>query len=571
MKHRRLLFFILLFAALIRLFLLNSFPTGISNDELHFVLNAKSVFLQFTDLARSGWNPLSFQTIPQEASSELPFLLAAPFIGPLPLSLFWSKLFYVLISLTTIFLTYKITLILINPKIALISAAVFTLNPWSVYVGKTAFDAPIALCFFLLFIYLALILRGWKLLLSLFPALIGFYSYIGTKVIFIPLVLIVSYFSFHFRKKARILPYLVLVFGSLFIVIFYYLNIQKSSVLNRFSELISPNNPQILYQSQTDKNLSLRSPFKPIFSSPVAVLFRQSFSKYLNNFSPDVLFLTGDHTYLVSLWQHGYFYYLDALFLLLGLIYLFWKQRNVFLLLIGLILISPIPEAIRIDRIPAYAFHSVLQYPFLIILISAGIYFTLNSIPKLKYPLLFAYTILFLNFIDIYFFRYPIFQSEGFNFSRRLLSRYLSLESTKSPIISVLAKEPESLFRNYLFFNNQITRGNLNQISETYQHSQKRQHFVWENILITSNLADINPQGVVISDIDITDPKYLSSDKFSIARLSDPGKIFNIYRGITCSSTKLDPFTHNLNFTDFNLEFLPENQFCQKFIIKTFD
>ena len=68
--------------------LLNSFPTGISNDELHFVLNAKSVFLQFTDLARNGRNPLSLQTIPQEASSELTFLLAAPFIDSLPLSTF---------------------------------------------------------------------------------------------------------------------------------------------------------------------------------------------------------------------------------------------------------------------------------------------------------------------------------------------------------------------------------------------------------------------------------------------------------------------------------------------------
>ena len=93
MKQPCLLFFILLFAALIRLFLLNSFPTGISNDELHFVLNAKSVFLQFTDLARNGWNPLSLQTIPQEASSELTFLLAAPFIGSLPLSLFGASYF----------------------------------------------------------------------------------------------------------------------------------------------------------------------------------------------------------------------------------------------------------------------------------------------------------------------------------------------------------------------------------------------------------------------------------------------------------------------------------------------
>lgn len=571
MKQHYLIIIILIFAAIIRLVFLNSFPTGISNDELHFVLNAKSVFLKFTDLAKSSWSPLSLQTIPGESSSELPFILASTLVGPLPLSLLWSKTFYVLISLFSIFLTFKITAALINPKIALISAAVFALNPWSVYVGRTAFDAPVALCFFLLFIYLSLILRGWKILLSLLPALIGFYSYIGTKVIFIPLVLIVALFSYSYKKKSPFLPYLILILSSFLVVAFYYLNIQKSSASNRFSELISVSNPEIQYLSSASKNLSLRSPFKAVFSSPPAVLFRQSLGKYLNNFSPDILFLTGDHTYMVSLWQHGYFYYLDAVFLLLGIIYLFWRQRKVFYFLFSLILISPIPEAIRIDKIPAFAFHSVLEYPFLIILISAGIYFILISLPKLKYLLLISYFILFLNFVDIYFFRYPVYQSEGFSFSRRLLSRYLSLESIKSPKISILAKEPESVFRNFLFFNNLVNRKNIAQINQIYQHSRNRQFFVWENILITSDLNDINPKDTIITDRDISDPLYLSPDKFSIVRLSDPGEIFKIYRGSTCLNTKLDPFTHNLNLTDFDIENMTEDKFCQKFIVKVFD
>ena len=100
-------------------------------------------------------------------------------------------------------------------------------------------------------------------MISFPPPLSAFIAILAPKVIVIPLVLIVfPIFPFISQKKSQILPYLVFSLWQPFIIIFYYLNIQKSSALNRFSELISPNNPQILYQSQTDKNLSLRSPLQ---------------------------------------------------------------------------------------------------------------------------------------------------------------------------------------------------------------------------------------------------------------------------------------------------------------------
>ena len=45
-----LLTLILLLSAIVRLIFLNKIPTGINNDELHFVLNAKSIFYGFTNI-----------------------------------------------------------------------------------------------------------------------------------------------------------------------------------------------------------------------------------------------------------------------------------------------------------------------------------------------------------------------------------------------------------------------------------------------------------------------------------------------------------------------------------------
>ena len=105
MKPRLQLIIILTTALFLRIFWLNIIPAGITNDELHFVLNAKSVFLNFSNLA-NNWNPLSLKTIPHESSSELSFLLLSPLIGPLPLNLFTSRLTGAILGTLTVFILY---------------------------------------------------------------------------------------------------------------------------------------------------------------------------------------------------------------------------------------------------------------------------------------------------------------------------------------------------------------------------------------------------------------------------------------------------------------------------------
>lgn len=543
---------ILLFGLFLRLFWLNKFPTGITNDELHFVLNAKAVWLNGTDI-RAQWHPLSFTTIPHETSSEIPFLLISPIIGPLKLSLFNARLPYVIISVLTILFLYLLTKKLLGEKVAFFVALVSAINPWSIYVSRTSFDAPLAIFFFVLSLYLLTVLKKRKILFAFIPLALGFYSYIATKVIFLPFVFI-SLIYFHLKNRRFLKHYLVLFFLCLLITLRYFLIISQSST--RLAEIASPFSPKIALDVDLERSQLISSPLTPIFSNKITLYLRHFITKYLNNFSPKVLFLNGDETFYVSLWQHGYFYYVDLFFLILGLLILFRTNRVLCFFIICLILISPIPGAIRADKMSAFAFHSALQYPLFFILLGIG----LSRLPKKFYlPIFIIYLISLLNFYYIYFFRYPIYQPEGFNLSSRLIAKYLAYESPFRRRIFVLTPEPEVLFRNYLFYSN-------NFIPQTTENI-----FDIQNITFTSNPQNINlsPEDTLIAHHSINLPPAINdTPKITLPRLSDNFALYKVHQPHTCSQEHLASHTPVYTLKDFDLDRLSVSLFCQKFFIK---
>lgn len=546
-----------------RTLFLDRFPTGITNDELHFVLNAKAVFYRFSNMA-GNWSPLSLTTIPGETSSELPFFITAPFIGLFPTNLFTARLPYVLFGTISLLFIFLIAKKITNHKLAIIAALITAINPWFFYVTRTSFDAPLALMFFLIGIYLVLT-RPQKIYLSLIPLILGFYSYIGTKTIWPLLIIILCLYSYFISKRKHLRPHLIfLVLGIIFFTTYALNNLSSS----RTSELWIPSSSKIASQVFSEKNQSLQNPLKPLITNNYTVYLRNFLEKYLNNFSPDILFTTGDHTFMVSLWKHGYFYYPEFILIIAGIIYFYIHYRPVLYLLLSLIAISPIPEAIRSDTIPAYAFHSAFQYPFLYILIAGGIFLISNSLKNktINYLLVFIYLLSFINFLDIYFFKYPIYQPEGFNFSRRVVSRYLFFEKQKTtkPII-FLTPEPDNAFRNYLFYNNLYTYLNYDTVKAIYQLDRNPIEF--DGLIFTNNDRQYNNSltQTFIVDQQLTGRSF-SSNSMLIKHLSDNHRLFAIYNGSTCQNQPLDSFAHNLNLFDLNIESLPENLFCQKFI-----
>lgn len=556
---------LLILSSFSRVLFLDRFPTGITNDELHFVLNSKAVFYRFTNMA-GNWSPLSLNTIPGETSSELPFLVVAPFVGPFPTNLLTARLPYVLFGTISLLFIFLIVQKISNKQLALTASLVAAVNPWFFYVTRTSFDAPLALMFLLAGVYLA-ITRPQKIYLSLIPLIFGFYCYIGTKTIWPLLITILCLYSYFTSKKRHLFAHLTFLFLGLTFFTFYS---QKNFSSSRIGELWFPSSAKITAQVSAERNQSLQNPLKPLITNNYTVYLRNFLEKYLNNFSPDIFFITGDHTFMISLWKHGYFYHLEFLLMIAGIIYFYIHHRSVLYLLLSLIAISPIPEAIRSDTIPAYAFHSALQYPFLSILISGGIFLLSNSLKNktASYLIIFIYSLSLINFLDIYFFKYPVFQPEGFNFSRRIISRYLFFKKqiTNQPVI-FLTPEPDSAFRNYLFHNNLYLPSNYDLIKTIYHNGGNPIEF--DGITFTNKDRQFgdSPTKTVVVDQQLTNRSFSPSAVY-INHLGDNHRLFAIYNDSVCQDQSLDTFAHNLNLFDLNIESLPKIDFCSKYISK---
>lgn len=571
LKNKLILISILALALFLRLVYLDRIPTGISNDEYYFILNAKSVFYNFLSLFKNGWDYQVFQSIFSGINSETSILIMAPILGLLPSTLFFARLPYVLIGLLTIILIFKITLKNTrNINIAILVALLSAINPWSIYVNRTSFDAPVALLFFLLTFYLQSFTNSRLIILSALTSFLAFNGYIGTKVIYLPFMLLGTFYSWkyiHRQKYTR--SFIFVAIFSILVTVSFILNLNSSITGNRRSELVYPSSVSIVSEAITSQNQSLITPFKNLFSSRYFIYLKTFIDKYLYNFSTDILFLDGDHTFMISLWKMGYFYYIDLFLIILGVIYLFNHHRHFLSLLIFSILLSPIPEAIRLDKIPAYAFHSAFQYPFLLIILGSGAYYAWHLLHQKIFRLIFVliYLILFLNFVDLYFYKYPVYQSEGFFMSRQILSQFLQLESAKSDSIMVITSEPEAVYRNYLYFSKQYNYQNYQQISSEYTLHPGARYFEWGNITITDQSPETRKKDTVyIIDNYISNYPFSSEKHLTISTLGDHLPIYKIYFSQSCVSLSLSDDLKKLTMTDLGLDKLSLTDFCQKFV-----
>lgn len=150
------------------------------------------------------WSPISLTPVTDEfPQAELPYLIVAPFIGALPLSLEFSKIPYVITGVCFVLLLFLIAKKLFGKNEALIVGLAAAINPWSLFFSRTAYEAPLAIFFYLFSFYLLLIAKGRYILAIFIPMFIGFYSYMGTKLLFLPFIMISIFYSWYYINKKK--------------------------------------------------------------------------------------------------------------------------------------------------------------------------------------------------------------------------------------------------------------------------------------------------------------------------------------------------------------------------------
>jgi hypothetical protein len=282
-----------------------------------------------------------------------------------------------------------------------------------------------------------------------------------------------------------------------------------------------------------------------------------------------VLFLHGDPKRIFTLYEHGFFYPLDAVFLLIGFGALFTTNKRVLKLLAALILIAPIPT-LASNEWTSYASRSYLLQPLLLILIGTGIAYAFKAIRLrniFSIGIIIFYGISYAYFSSVYFLRNPIANSESSNVSARIMTLYANHEISQGKNIIVISDNPETPLKQYTFYTNGFTRSNAHQYANMFTDKKFE---LGKFLTVACITPDDIPENTTLiiegNPVCKTIPRV--GHQFVIPLLADAGTVYTIYQGETCSHQKLERFPHDIAFSDFSLEKLPEQRFCEKFIIQ---
>jgi hypothetical protein len=362
----------LVFVFMLRVIFLNRFPIGITHDELNYIFSAKSLFL--THSFPPGTAPAIFPTKMANFNvtiAEVPTFFLAPFIGPIDFSLFFSRVAGAFLSTAIALVIFLIVRHFTGRRnIAYVCLLLAAINPWAFLMGRTIFEVNFFVAFFLWGFWVLVKNKGWKIFFALPLYLVGFFSYTGGQVSFyLFMVVTLIYHLFVYKKRERNKKaYLVFFLVVTTIFLGYFLTVfRNQSFIARGREIYLPAKPEIVQIVDEERQLSVPSGINKLFINKATVFFSGFLNKYFNAFSVNNLFLKGESRAAFSFQEHGTFYFIDLVFIIFGLCYLFTINLKAWFFVLAVIMVSPLTSGFNVVEY-SYSQRAGLMYPFLIIL-----------------------------------------------------------------------------------------------------------------------------------------------------------------------------------------------------------
>lgn len=400
MKYSKLyLLLIIFFGFIIRVIFIDKYPPSLNWDEVSHGYNAYSIL----KTGKDEWGnimPVIFRCF-GDYKLPLYIYLTVPSVLFFGLNSFSVRLISILAGTLIPVAIYLILKKIFpnNPKFSLLGAAIISFSPGTIFLSRIALEANLFMLLFCLSIYF-LIKKKYPFS-SLFYGL-ALFTYNSSRVL-LPFYLILLIFLL-FKDKYKIkknwfkyLPFIILSFLTVFQTInqsgqarYQWVSLLDDGSINRINEL-RQYYPRILINKGT--------------------YFVYSATKnYLSHFNLSFLFITGGSHYQFSIPN---FYLISPLFipfLLLGLFFLFKNiNQNHSQVLLLWFFISPIPSSITRDA--PHVLRSIVLIPIVIILITIGINYIYQKLPKIS--LLLIFLVLSINL----FLFWPKYKQYSINYS----------------------------------------------------------------------------------------------------------------------------------------------------------
>ncbi|QQS38647.1 hypothetical protein IPM62_04670 [Candidatus Woesebacteria bacterium] len=488
----KVLILILFVSSILRLWNLSQVPVSLFGDELDVGYHAFS-FIETGKDYSGNYFPANFQSLaewrtPLFIYSTIPTVALfgiTPLGVRLPAAVFGILGVLGMYLFVREFMTHSINKD--NPKVievtALLSALFLGISPWHIQYSRAAFEVTMLIMFYLFGLYFFfksfVKVKYFSVSLALLIATPLIYSTakLFTLILLILLFLIwrkeiIALFFFnkdknitHYKLNKGVKKYIVascavvLIMGSITTYATLFSGgTQRFGYISVFSD--PTREPEVGVKREQaarfrgEMGIGLTPTFSDkLFYNKYTFWGQRILKNYFESFSGEFLFIKGDFNLRHSIEGIGQFYKVEAIALILGLIYFFGnkKERKNKLLIALWLVLGVIPSAITREG-GRHATRLIVILPPMIFLISYGlVYFvtTLNRNTKIVFTSFYA-TLLTINFIfyqQNYWTQNPWYSERWWHAGyKEAIQSVKELESNYNEVLITMASEPAWTF-----------------------------------------------------------------------------------------------------------------------------
>lgn len=454
MKTKILLILIIVLAFALRVFWVDKFPAGFNADEAAIGYNAYSIIKTGKD-EYGQILPLSFKSF-GDYKPGLYFYFVIPFVATLGLDELAVRLPSVLLGTGMVLLIYLLSLeIFKNQKVGIISALFLAINPWAIHFSRGGWETNAATFFITLGVYFFAVgitnytaeviqekaskalRKGLYLFWSLLSFLVSIYLYQSPRLV-VPL-LVTGFLAIFWKEifyslknnKKQIFIYLVILFVLSLPVGFQFLSGGGSERFQGLS-FFSDQGPVSRINELRGEHENPSSPSSKLFHNKMIVFTVSFLGHYLDHFSGDFLFTRGDPLIRNKTPQTGQFYNIQALLLVLGLIFLIKYKNKLKYLLVIWVLISPAASSLTYQT--PHAVRALSMVIPLTLIMALGLVKSLESLKRKQFQILALIIFIlilnyeFIHYLESYYIhspkRYPLAWEYGFSEMVQKLNKY---------------------------------------------------------------------------------------------------------------------------------------------------
>ncbi|MBI4058829.1 glycosyltransferase family 39 protein [Candidatus Microgenomates bacterium] len=462
-KKYKILFLILVIAAILRLWNLAGNPPSLTSDEAALGYNAYSILKTGRD-EYGQFLPIIFKSF-GDWKPGFYIYTDVPFVAIFGLNEWSLRLPGAISGIIAVWLIYLAVGELFRSKnfqfsifnFQLLAALLLAISPWHIHFSRGAWEANLALTLTLAGIYFFLrAIRdrsSWFIYAAIFFGL-TLITYQGAKMStgFVVLGLALLWF-----KKILDIPRKVLIMGLIIgtlaampaIMTLFNGKAGRLEVFSVFSYPRPPEYTQAILDQGDEKKGDL---IYFLFHSEPFNFARGILGRWMNHYSTRFLFFEGD-------WVHhnlgvpnaGVLLFMDIFLLIAGMIFLIRMKANPQTLFVWYwLLVSPLPSALSRDTVHAIrAFNEVIP---LTIILACGAFFIISKWKKIIISLFIPFYLAnFIYFFDQYFIHAPIHNAKYWEYGYKEMVEKISRVQKNYQQI-VVAQSYEQPYIYFLFY-----------------------------------------------------------------------------------------------------------------------